>query len=257
MNKPQAFGYIRVSTTMQSDDGISLDTQTKNIQKYCKYKHYTLKQIYSDAGKSGGSMDRPALQELLNDISEGQFVIVAELSRLSRNTKDALDILEHIKKKKAFLVSLNPDIDFSSPIGEMMFTILLSFHQLERKQTSERVSSNMKNLSAINQLRGRPPFGWKFISKEEPMVKDEEQQNIISIIKDLHQQDKNLSYICTFLNENGYNKCLCTKSTNKNNRIFYAQTIKNILSDQGLIDTDRKKISERFLDTRKKQQPTQ
>jgi site-specific DNA recombinase len=253
----EAYGYIRVSTNMQSEDGISLDTQTKKIQEYCSYKHINLKHVYSDAGKSGGSMDRPALQELLNTVSENQYVIVAELSRLSRNTKDALNILENIQKKKAFLVSLNPDIDFSSPIGEMMFTILLSFHQLERKQISERVSSNMKNLSSINQLRGRSPFGWKFISKEEPMQKDDGQQNVILIIKDLYEKENNYSQIADYLNKNNYNKYLspsCKDKNKKNNKdkIFYAQTVKNIISDIGLIETKRKKISNRFLDTRKK-----
>lgn len=246
----EAYGYIRVSTNMQSEDGISLDTQTKKIQEYCSYKHITLKHVYSDAGKSGGSMDRPALQELLNTVSENQYVIVAELSRLSRNTKDALNILEKIQKKKAFLVSLNPDIDFSSPIGEMMFTILLSFHQLERKQTSERVSSNMKNLSAINQLRGKPPFGWKFISKETPMQKDDDQQNVISIIKDMYEKKNNYSHISDHLNKNNYNKCLISR--NGKEKIFRPQTVKNIISDIGLIETNRKKISNRFLGTRKK-----
>jgi DNA invertase Pin-like site-specific DNA recombinase len=158
-------------------------------------------------------------------------------------------MLEQIKSKGAYLISLNPDIDFSSNIGEMMFTILLAFHQLERKQIGERVSLNMKNLSKQNILRGKPPFGYKFVSKSEPMIKDEKQQEIINIIKEKHQEKRNYSFISRYLNENKYNICF----GNDGKQLFYPQTIKNILSDCGIIENQKRKtIDKRFLEPRKK-----
>lgn len=248
MSKPIAYGYVRVSTTMQKEDGISLDTQTKRITDYCTFKQYELKKIYSDAGKSGGTMERQALKDVINTLSKGNYLIVAELSRLSRNTKDALNILELVKSRGAYLVSLSPDIDFSSSIGEMMFTILLAFHQLERRQISERVSINMKNLSNQNLLRGKAPFGYKFISKETDMIPDEEQQKIIKKISDLHLLGYSYNKIANCLNEDGDNKYLDADGE----QIFYAQTIKNILADGKYIISNRKSLDKRFMGTRKK-----
>jgi site-specific DNA recombinase len=247
MTEKIAYGYIRVSTYMQKEDGISLDTQKKLIEDYCQYKHLDLKNMYCDAGKSAGTMEREGLQTLLTMISKGTYIIIAELSRLSRNTNDALNILELIKKKGGYLISLNPDIDFSNPVGEMMYTILSAFHQLERKQIGERVSANMKNLSKQNKLRGRPPYGWKFISKEIEMKEDEEQQEVIKIIKEKYEIKKNLSKIAQYLNENGY-----TKTLKKPNQKFDAHKIKSILEDSGIIESKRKKPEERFLGIRVK-----
>lgn len=247
MFKSKAYGYIRVSTTMQKEDGISLDTQSKRIKDYCGYRQFELIKIYSDAGKSGGTMERPALKEILDVIKKGDYLIVAELSRLSRNTKDALSILEIIKKKSGFLISLNPDIDFSSAIGEMMYTILSAFHQLERKQIAERVSLNMINLSKQQLLRPKPPFGFKFISKDKNFVQDEEQQKVKSQIIELYNQNNTYNKIAQILNNNGSNKCL----DNDGKQLFYAQTVKNILADENLIISNRKSIKEKFLGTRK------
>lgn len=247
MQQPKAFGYIRVSTTMQKEDGISLDTQTKRINDYCSYRKFNLVNVYSDAGRSGGNMDRPALKEALDAVGKGDFIIVAELSRLSRNTKDALSILEMIKKKGGFLISLNPDIDFSSAIGEMMYTILSAFHQLERKQISERVSINMKNLSKQNLLRSRPPFGYRFVSKEEDFKEHEEQQKVKQIIIDMFKNGKSLTAIANYLNREKLNICL----DDKGDQLFYAQTIKNILCDDGLIISERKQLNNKFMGSRK------
>lgn len=247
MSVSQAYGYIRVSTTMQKEDGISLDTQTKRIKDYCEYKRYEFKKVYSDAGKSGGTMERPALKEVLDIIKKGDYLIVAELSRLSRNTKDALSILEVIKKKGGYLVSLNPDIDFSSAIGEMMYTILSAFHQLERKQIAERVSLNMLNLSKQQLLRSKPPFGYKFVSKDEDFIIDEEQQKVKSIIIDLFNSHNTYNKIANILNKKEINKCLSEDGS----QLFYAQTIKNILADEDLITSNRKSLKSKFMSSRK------
>jgi len=245
--KPRALAYLRVSTTMQSEEGISLDTQLKKIQDYCSYKGFELfNKIYKDEGLSGKNMERPELKKLLDDVQKDDYVIIYELSRLSRNTRDALNILEQINNKGGFLICLNPDIDFSSPAGKMMYTVLSAFHQLERETTSQRVSMNMKNLSKQNLLRSRPPFGYKFISKDKPMIEDEEQQKVVKVIKEKYEELKNITAVTEYLNSNGYNKCF-----KKEGQKFYVQTVKNILSDYGVINTNRKKISDKFLDTRK------
>lgn len=245
--KKNARGYIRVSTSMQKEDGVSLDTQIKRITDYCTYRNFNLIKIYKDEGISAKNMNRPDLQKMLEDIKKDEYIIIADLSRLSRNTKDALNILDIIKQKDAFLISLNPDIDFSSPSGKMMYTMLSAFSQFERESTAERVSINMINLSKQNKLRPKPPFGWSFIGKTEDMVKNKEQQVVIQKIKELYANGYSFTKISKYLNDNNFNNVLRYGEEQK----FYPQTIKNILSDHNLVfQKNRKDISNKFLKSR-------
>lgn len=199
--QPIARGYARVSTTLQSDDGVSLETQAKRIQAHCAYKGYNLVKIYEDRGISGKDMNRPSLKQLIDDLNKGDFVICCDLSRFSRNTKDALTMLQEFDNKGAHFVCLNPDLDFSTPYGRAMFTILMAFHQLERQNISANVSMNMQRISKEGKLRGRAPFGWKFIGKDSPS-----QQAVLNKIKLLHAAGMKMGTIAKKLNEDGDNQ---------------------------------------------------
>jgi len=225
-DQPSAYGYIRVSTSMQAEEGISLVTQSNRIAEYCKFRGYNLVKIYEDAGLSGGNANRPGLTEVLSILKKGDYLVVAELSRLSRNSSDAVKLHTQFREKGIKLVSLNPDIDFSTAVGEMMYNVLVAIYQLERRQTAERVSVNMKTLSAQGKLRPRPPFGWKFVSKEFPFEEVEEQQEIIDYIFILRGDGLSLHQICAYLNAEGYNKVL---GGGKHTQQFYPQTVKNII----------------------------
>jgi DNA invertase Pin-like site-specific DNA recombinase len=82
---------------------------------------------------SGKDTNRPKLQELLSEINKNDIVIVATLSRLSRNTLDALSMLEQFKSKNVRFVCLSPSIDVTTPIGELIFTLLASVSKMERQ----------------------------------------------------------------------------------------------------------------------------
>lgn len=228
-----AFGYIRVSTVIQSEEGVSLVTQKNKITDYCQSKNYILIHTYEDAGISGGTRDRPGLVDLLKIIKKGNFLIVSDLSRLSRSSKDAIMIYDELKEKGAFLVCLNPDIDLSTSIGEMIFGMLMSVYQLERAQISERVSINMKTLSEQGKLRGRPRYGYKFISKESDFEEVPEQQAVIKIIVNLYNEKMSCRHIAAILNHEGHNKTL---RNGHNGQLFYAETVKSILVHQGYIE---------------------
>lgn len=262
-SRPNARGYCRVSTHYQMEDGISLDTQHKRLIDHCEYKNLNLVKIYEDAGLSGKDMRRPGLISLLNDIEKGEYMIVTDLSRLSRSTRDALNILEQLKDKGVLFVCLNPDINYASPIGEMMFTVLMAVHRLERQNISAHVSANMKQLSKEGKLRGRAPFGYKFVGKDRDFEPEPEQQKIIQKIKDLYRQGMKYAQIARKLNEDGDNKCLTNnKRSVDSDKIcnFYPQTIKRILLDNeavlqpnmnSAIDINRVPVQKRIICHRK------
>ena len=233
-----AFGYCRVSTHMQKEDGISLDTQKKRIQEFCEYKNLQLIKCYEDGGLSGRDLERPALKQMLEELQPGQYVVISDLSRLSRNTYHALGLFEHFKKNNINFVCLNPNIDFSTPIGVLVYTVMMSIHELERKNISMHVSGTMKVLSKEGKLRARSPFGYKFVSKDKELEPEPEQQRIIGRIVQMHGDGMNYSAIARTLNEEGEGIHL---NNNKNKQLedpkFYPQTIKRILEEHGLVET--------------------
>ncbi len=262
---PSARGYCRVSTTMQSEDGVSLDTQRKRIDEFCTYKHLNLTKIYEDAGISAKNMSgRPALQQLMSEVQKGDYVIVCDLSRLSRNTSDALNMFEEFKTKGVFFVCLNPNIQFDTPIGELMFTVLMAVHRLERQNISSHVSANMQMLSKEGKLRSRPPFGYRFVGKDQDLQPEPTQMKVVDKIKALHATGMGYTKIAKKLNEEGDNLCLnnnkrsarMTNDAPEKVPLFYAQTIKRILADYGVIsDPDRVPIEKRIISNHKPNDP--
>lgn len=252
-NMPPARGYCRVSTVMQVD-GISLDTQHKRITEYCTFKQLNLVEIYEDAGISAKNTDRPALQRLMKEMKEGDTVIICDLSRLSRRALDALQLFEDFKKRGVNFVCLSPNIEFSTPIGCLMFNVLMSVHQLERENISAHVKANMNQLSREGRLRSRPPFGYKFVGKDQDLQPEPEQQRVVDKIKALYADGMGYTKIMKKLNEDGDNACLNNNKKSAKDKVpmFYAQTIKRILADYGVIeDPERIPIDRRIVSHRK------
>ncbi len=239
LEKPKpiiAYGYIRVSTTMQAEEGVSLDTQTNKIEEYCKFKGYALVHVYEDAGLSGGNANRPALITLLDVIKKDNFLIVADLSRLSRNNSDAVRIHDKLRERGCKLVSLNPDIDFSTPTGEMMYNVLMSMYQLERRQIAERVAANMQTLKKQGKLRSKPTYGWKFVGKDKAFEEVPDQQEVIKIIIQLYEDGVSMRSIADYLNREGHNATLRTEGG-----IWYGEQVKSVLRVQGFTFKNREK----------------
>ena len=108
--RPRAIGYVRVSTSSQAIDGVSLDAQRERIASWCESNGYRLVETFADKGISGKRADnRPGLQRALKAVcaKRGAALVVYSLSRLARSTKDAISIGERLDKAGADLVSLS------------------------------------------------------------------------------------------------------------------------------------------------------
>ena len=113
--------YLRVSTDEQVRNGVSLEVQAASIQAWAISLHATVLMTFEDAGVSGtGIRQRPGLQRALTLACERKAVLaVFSLSRLSRSTKDTLQIAERLDKAGADLVSLSERIDTTSASAEV------------------------------------------------------------------------------------------------------------------------------------------
>jgi len=104
---------------------------------------------------SGGRWDRPELQRMLDQLREGDTVVVWKLDRLSRSLKDVLHIMERIADSGAGFRSVTENIDTTTPAGRMMMQMVGSFAEFERGMIRERTSAGIAIARADGRIGGR------------------------------------------------------------------------------------------------------
>lgn len=118
--------YIRVSTVEQCEE--------RQVEAM---KAYPIEKTFSEK-VSGKTANRPKLREMLDFVREGDVVHVHDFSRLARNTKDLLDIVDTLTEKGVALVSNKEGIDTSTPAGRLMLTMIGAIAEFERVNLLER-----------------------------------------------------------------------------------------------------------------------
>ena len=100
-----------------------------------------LRAAYDDGGFSGATMDRPALQQLLADITAGRVdtVVVYKIDRLTRSLADFAKIVEILDARGASFVSVTQQFNTTTSMGRLTLNVLLSFAQFEREVIGERI----------------------------------------------------------------------------------------------------------------------
>ncbi|PWK51685.1 recombinase family protein, partial [Silicimonas algicola] len=124
---------------------------------------------YDDGGISGGTLDRPGLQRLLQDIEDGlvDVVVVYKIDRLSRSLADFARLVEVFDRNGVTFVSVTQSFNTTTSMGRLTLNILLSFAQFEREVTAERIrdkvaASRRKGIW----MDGVPPFGYRVESRK-------------------------------------------------------------------------------------------
>ncbi len=166
-NKTVVGLYIRVSTQEQAKEGYSIDEQRDRLTKYADAQDWVVYRVYSDPAFSGGSLDRPAIQELIQDVKAGLMdkVAVYKLDRLSRSQKDTLYLIEDVFLKNGVdFVSMTENFDTGTPLGRAMIGILSVFAQLEREQIKERMSMGREGRAKTGLFHGstKVPIGYRY-----------------------------------------------------------------------------------------------
>lgn len=182
----QAVIYARFSPRPNAAECESIETQLARCRAYCQAKGWTVSGEYADANLSGGSLaERVGLEAALESVCRrGRVLVVYSLSRLARNTRDALDLAAKIDAAGADLAVLDMSIDTSSALGRFTFTLMAALAQLEREQTAERTSDAMLRRQASGQrMSSEAPYGWK-VDPTDParLVEDIDEQDVIAII---------------------------------------------------------------------------
>ena len=120
--------------------------------------------VFEDEGFSGGNMNRPAFQRMMESIEKGEIkaLVVYRLDRVSRNVSDFSGMIEDLKRKDITFVSIRENFDTSTPMGRAMMYIASVFSQLERETIAERIRDNMHELAKTGRwLGGNTPTGYQ------------------------------------------------------------------------------------------------
>ena len=185
MKKYKVAIYIRVSTKKQVEEGYSLDAQKERLIKLCETNGYIVYKVYADEGKSGKDTNRPAFQEMMEDMKNGCFdkILVMKLDRISRSVIDLEVMIKAMQTYNVEFESASEKIDTSSSFGMMFVRLLGIFAQFERERISERISDTFENMvSEARAISGSQPFGYKV--EDGKVVIDEEKREIVNYIFD-------------------------------------------------------------------------
>lgn len=158
-----AIGYLRVSTDEQAQTGGSLDAQAAKITDWCRLNDHRLVEILSDDGISGKSTtNRPGLRRALDLVCERRGVLVVySLSRLSRSTRDTIELGERLSNAGAQIASWSEKIDTTTAAGTMFFQLLAILAEFERAQLVERTNAVLANKRKKGEALGNAPFGFR------------------------------------------------------------------------------------------------
>lgn len=146
------FGYARVSTEDQKTD-----RQIDALQEY------GVDEIYVE--KISSTRDRPQLNLLLNKLRKGDTLVIYELKRLGRKTKQLLALAEEFQEKEINLVSLTEQIDTTTPMGRFIFTTWCALAQLDRDIISENTKSGLAAARARGRIGGRKALDKKKVDQ--------------------------------------------------------------------------------------------
>jgi DNA invertase Pin-like site-specific DNA recombinase len=178
-----------VYTRKSSEEGLeqefnSLHAQRESCEAYIASQRsegwVLVRDQYDDGGISGGTLERPGLRRLLEDIEDGlvDVVVVYKIDRLSRSLMDFSKLVEVFDRNNVTFVSVTQSFNTTTSMGRLTLNILLSFAQFEREVTAERIrdkvrASRMKGMW----MGGVPPLGYE-VKDRKLIVKEDDAANV-------------------------------------------------------------------------------
>jgi DNA invertase Pin-like site-specific DNA recombinase len=201
---PRLVGYSRVSLTEQADKGVSLAAQRDRLDAHAKASGYTLVEVVEDRGVSGTLHPhrRPGLVAALDAVRTGRAdgIVVVKLDRLSRSTRDTLDLIERADREGWSLVSVSESLDTRTAVGRFVVGVLAGLAQMERDRLAERTTEAMGRVAREGRLRSRfVPFGHALAGTDatdgsdtdaRQLVEDEAEQTILVRMLALREEGK-------------------------------------------------------------------
>lgn len=204
-NKYKAAIYIRVSTEEQAVEGQSASAQEEILRQYCSTYNIEVFDVYMDLGISGKSLkDRQELRRLIDDCGKVRFdmVLVWKISRLSRNLKDLLYLIDLFESRDVHFASYSEKFDTSTPVGRMTLQLLGSIAEFERNTIIENVRLG---LTEFARKGGKAAVVLGYDNIDKKLIINEYEADIVKLIYSLRAESGlGFSAIAGYLNNMGY-----------------------------------------------------
>ena len=247
MKKAKPIKKIRcgIYTRTSTDEGLdqefnSLDAQREACEAYIisqKREGWIIApNSYEDGGFSGGTLNRPALQRVLEDIARGNIdcVVVYKIDRLSRSLMDFTKLVEIFDQHGVTFVSITQSFSTTTSMGRLTLNVLLSFAQYERETITERIrdkvaASRRKGIW----MGGFPPLGYDI--KDRRLIVNPEEADLIRHIFQRFTETGSATFLTQELKEAGYRtKSWTSISTNtfRPGRFFDKGALYRILNNR-------------------------
>lgn len=198
------YGYVRVSTIQQANEGDSLEAQIRQVTSYAASRGLELSEtdVFVERGISGGSefANRPEGSRLLEAIGSGDVLIFPKLDRGFRNTRDALNTLHLLKDRGVSVHSIDLGGDVTgNGVGAIIFTILSAFASFERERIAARISEvKQMRKSQGYYVGGRRGFGFDVVDGKK--VPNEAEQALLEQMKAMKEAGSSLRALHQWLN---------------------------------------------------------
>ena len=192
MNKVRCAIYTRKSTEEGLEQAFnSLDAQREACEAYVisqKHEGWTiLPEHYDDGGISGGTLERPALLKLMQNVEEGLVdqIVVYKIDRLTRSLADFAKLVDKLERANASFVSVTQSFNTATSIGRLTLNVLLSFAQFEREVTAERIRDKIAASKKKGMwMGGTIPIGYS--AEGRTLVIEESEAETVRTLFDLY-----------------------------------------------------------------------
>ena len=231
--------YTRKST----ERGLEMEFNSlQNQEEACKayilsqaFNGWEYYKTFEDGGISGGTMERPGLQALLEEIRERnvQVVVVYKVDRLSRSIFDFHKMMQEFAKYECNFVSITQSFDTSNSMGKLTLNMLLSFAQFEREVSAERVRDKIAASKAKGLwMGGNLPLGYDL--NDRHLVVNELEAEIVRQVFQKYLEMQNMLGVAEWLNNQGiYTKKWVTKHSQRTRggEPFKKNTVQRMLTN--------------------------
>lgn len=158
--------YVRVSTEDQAKEGYSIPAQKERLKEFANSQGWDIFNVYADEGFSAKNLDRPSMNQLIDDIKQNKFdiVLVYRLDRLVRSVSDLHNLLKLFDNHNVMFKSATEMFDTTSAMGRFFITLVGAMAEWERENLGERIFMGMRRMAEEGKRAGGPtPYGYELI----------------------------------------------------------------------------------------------
>lgn len=231
--------YTRKSTAVDLEMEVnSLHTQREVCQAYIKcqaHRRWTeVPQQYDDGGHSGGSLERPALHQLIADVEAGRvdIIVIYKIDRLTRSLLDFVRLVDLMDRYGVSFVSVTQTFDVSDSMGRLVLNILLTFAQFERELMSDRVRDKKAAMRRKGIFTGGlPPMG--YLIENGHLVVDPDRADLVRSIFRRYPQVSSANVLVRELRGQGFltRQWVSKAGQTRGGQPIVNQTIQQILTN--------------------------